>query len=44
MSKDTGFKEWGMELIKQQEGLLRQPPVPNAPTVEVVLGGVPGDA
>lgn len=31
-----------MELIKQQEGLLRQPPVPNAPTVEVVLGGVQG--
>ncbi len=31
-----------MELIKQQERLLRQPPVPNAPTVEVVLGGVQG--
>lgn len=31
-----------MQLVKYGEGALRQPPVPNAPTVEVVLGGVEG--
>ena len=29
-----------MELVKHNEGALRQPPVPNAPTVTVLLGGV----
>ena len=31
-----------MELVKYGEGALRQPPVPNAPTVEVVFGGLEG--
>ncbi len=31
-----------MELIKHDEGLLRQPPMPNAPTVTVLIGGVEG--
>lgn len=31
-----------MKLVKHEEGLLRRPPVLNAPTVTVVLGGVEG--
>ena len=31
-----------MQLVTQQEASLRQPPAPNAPTVQVILGGVPG--
>ena len=31
-----------MQLVKYGEGALRQPPVPNAPTVEVVVGGQEG--
>ena len=31
-----------MELITHDDGLLRQPPAPNAPTVTVLVGGVEG--
>lgn len=31
-----------MELVKHDEGLVRQPPIPNAPTVTVLIGGVEG--
>lgn len=31
-----------MELVKYGDGLLRQPRVPNAPTVTVIFGGVDG--
>ncbi len=31
-----------MELVKQGEGLVRRPPVPNAPTVTVIAGGEEG--
>lgn len=31
-----------MKLVKQGDGLVRRPPVPNAPTVTVIVGGEEG--